>query len=550
MQIQGGLPVQPPLITFARTNVRFGQTRPEAEPTPQVQPLSVQPDSLTVTAPAPAKKPAAENYRNPEPDSTLMEATGPVAEHLLLGKKIPHDSMKTLLPYAPVIGKVPLLSHLSKLPGLGGRFKIENVDLPEADLKRLQSAVSDKTAAFLAPNHPEFMTDWLIDKYLSMRAAPNMAAFAAAGVIEKGKTFWLKNNVIANNGGEKAEEYAVNWALGGNAVLLHPEGTVHWNGDVVRHLMPGVSDMALEAARRSIEGDKRPVYIVPMIWKLTFNQDVSKGLNKEMTDLEKRLGLPSGKKLSVSERFYQLQQNLLSKRYEKLGLTEDASLTTAPYFERAEVFLEKLYATVRPGYEINDAGSVEKRIHRLEKAINTRMDARFEEMEAQGDTSGKKDPVIGECKADLKKVQEMRRLRDFAREVYGSKPTITQEEIAESLKAIRQALIKGNPGAYGSLPVLKKHKKLQAIEDEIATMMPEPVGPRTAHIRIGQPINVSERLEAAQENGQSPEVLSGELLDRTHDAMQDRLDTLNAEIEKDSPRIRESNPFYQQRRID
>ena len=68
------------------------------------------------------------------------------------------------------------------------------------------------------------MTDWLLDKVISDEVAPNMASWAAADIVNGPmRSFWLKNNLIANNGGQEAKDYSVNWALQGHGVLLHPE---------------------------------------------------------------------------------------------------------------------------------------------------------------------------------------------------------------------------------------------------------------------------------------------------------------------------------------
>src|SRR4051812_9375568 len=80
---------------------------------------------------------------------------------------------------------LPLLRHvpgLRDLPGVRGRFWLRSIDFPEPDRERLRRAVNPGTAAFVAPNHPEFGFDWMMDKEISTMVAPRMASWATHDV--------------------------------------------------------------------------------------------------------------------------------------------------------------------------------------------------------------------------------------------------------------------------------------------------------------------------------------------------------------------------------
>ena len=65
---------------------------------------------------------------------------------------------------------LPLLRDLPGLrrsPGLAGLCDIRDIQIPDADQTRLRASLQAGQACFLAPNHPEFFTDWMIDKELS-----------------------------------------------------------------------------------------------------------------------------------------------------------------------------------------------------------------------------------------------------------------------------------------------------------------------------------------------------------------------------------------------
>src|SRR3954465_5304811 len=159
-------------------------------------------------------------FQEPRPSRFLMWLLGYVNRwFLLLG--------------LPVLRRIPIIRDL---PGAREEFRLREHHLPQPAPERLQRAVNADTAAFLGPNHPEFGFDWMMDKEISTRVAPRMASWAAANIIGTAPAFWLRNNLIANTGGDAAMRYSVERALAGDAVLLHPEGSVHWTGNHVHPL--------------------------------------------------------------------------------------------------------------------------------------------------------------------------------------------------------------------------------------------------------------------------------------------------------------------------
>src|SRR6187200_877980 len=184
-------------------------------------------------------------YHDPIPSPFLIHALGPVVRRIVL-------------------------PHL---------LRVRSIDFPRADVARLREVVRPGTAAFLGPNHPEFMTDWMIDKELSRRISPLMAHWASYEVVNihpVAQALWLRNNLIANAPGGGGRAYSVKWALAGHGVLLHPEGTPSWHGDHVGPLVSGIVEMAREAQRLRPE---LPVWIVPLVWKLRFTRAVGRELS-------------------------------------------------------------------------------------------------------------------------------------------------------------------------------------------------------------------------------------------------------------------------------
>lgn len=242
------------------------------------------------------------------------------------GLSAAHRSAMTYAP-RPNYPLISILGPLNRWSLLRGYFRIQDIDLPAGDCARLRAAINPRTAAFVGPGHPEFGLDWIIDKELSSRFAPRMAFWTSHSIIAGAPWFWSRNNLVSHKDGSESFEYSVKWALAGNGVLLHPEGTVHWDGDAVHSLYKGIAAMAIEAARRSSVGVARPVYVVPVVWKLRYTRDVSDGMHADMEVIERECGLPSGRRFSVSRRFGALidalGDDVSRNRYMSATLTQE-----------------------------------------------------------------------------------------------------------------------------------------------------------------------------------------------------------------------------------
>jgi hypothetical protein len=494
------------------------------------------------------KKYDPKQFKEPTPKKWLMWMLGPINRAFTL-------QGPPILRHIPLLNKVPILGN--------GIAHVREVNFPKADLDRLKVAVNPNTAAFMGPNHPEFFTDWMLDKYVSTQVAPYMASWAAEGFVNgMGKLFqkfWLSNNLIAHTGGKAAKDYSVQWAMKGNGVLLHPEGNVYWTGDKVHYIFPGIVDMAIDANKRNADlqqkianldtrilacqglaknsleareeipvleaqkkalvaqGANRPAFVVPLIWKLHFNKDVTRELHGEIAKIEKKLKLPIGsKKDTAIQRFEQLQINLLKRQEEKFGLPEaqrNEEFFPAQLFVRQTQLQDFLLGELEKTYGKKSEVKGDN-IRHLAKGIK----------EATQQEEAKETPDktnLDTLKQHKKMHSEIERLNGFSAEVYNT-PTLTQEHIAESLKRIRQQML------YGGY-------------DDAAKMVPRPISHRTAHIRVPDPINITERLNGRTEISDAErDVILAEVKRR----MQDTLDQLNRDIEPAVKPYRAVNPFY------
>jgi hypothetical protein len=410
-----------------------------------------------------------------------------------------------LLRGLPVLRRIPLVREL---PLVRGHFRIRAFDFPNADRDRLRSVVNRGTTAFLGPSHPEFGLDWMMDKEISTLVAPRVASWASHGIVMSAPAFWASNNLVSNGGGDAAKEYSIGWAMRGHGVLLHPEGTVHWTADTIHPLFHGIAEMAVEAARRSCEtGSEREVFIVPIVWKYRHTGDVSTAIHREMATIERGLALDSGQHLGVAARFLALQENILAKRMARFGYA--APRDDGDFFSRQHEFRMHVIDDLSSTYAVEPSDSIERTIHRLKKAIaRSRDDAPFETRRED----------------DLARIEEASRLGGFSRDVYGT-PSLSQEQIFESLKRIRACLL-----TRGLASVLHNY-------------LPTPYGSRVAHVRVPEPIAIDPRRASAGAEERAAYVAW--LIERAHERMQAALDAIKREIAGDVESFSHRNPFVE-----
>jgi hypothetical protein len=453
---------------------------------------TMQPASTQDVSYAPPRPNPASSWRAPRPSPLLMWALNVVNRWLLFG--------------VPLLRRIPLVRDL---PFIHGYFWVRHIDLPACDRATLCAAVNPATIAFMGPNHPEFGTDWLVDKEISSVVAPRMASWADRGIVAAAPAFWGRNNLIANDGGDDAKEYSVGWAGKGEGVLLHPEGTVRWTNDTVHALYPGIAQMALKATERF----DKPVYIVPIVWKYHYVGDISVRLMREMLLIERGLGLSSDDRSSVAQRFHALQLNILKRQVRHFGFDQDTASDS--FFARQLAFRQWLVAQLESRHSVEATTDVDKRIARLASAIRRML------AQAKSEHGAATIALRAQLKHDLAMAEEAKRLGEFSEDVYGG-DMLTQEQLSESLKRLRDRLMR------------------RGWRNMISNMLPRPLGPRVVHVAVPKPVRVMPN--------EAPTLGDYErrLLVLTRMRMQRALNEINERIAVDVQRFAHGNPFVGQ----
>lgn len=387
----------------------------------------------------------------------------------------------------PVLRDIP---YLNRVIGARGICNVRHIDFPVADRDRLKKVVGPGKATFIVPNHPEFFTDWMLDKHVTSIAAPMAANWATHTVVNGLGTFvqkfWLANNLIAQIPGntKPGRDYSVEWAMAGNGVLLHPEGAVGWHGDYVSALYPG----AIEMAREAMQSDDRLEGIVaPVVWKLAFTRDVSGALHRECGYIERRLKIEGTPPRDVAKRVFRIFDALLARDEARWDMDVAA---TRPFRARHARLVKNLSVRIakHTGQPQTDAATIIRGAKRWLR--ETKPDDSFR--------------IVRSLTTAL---EQHAALDDYA----CANDTVTQEHLAEHLKRIRRDWCKGT------------------LRDTLNTVVPQAAGPRTAHIRVPEPFHLT--------------VSNDVTVEALRDRMQAALDDLNVEIDKSRPFIRYENPF-------
>lgn len=413
-------------------------------------------------------------FVKPRPNATLIRCLEPINRWLNLRG-------------IPVLRDIPLIN---RIPGMRGLTNITKIDFPEPDLAQLLDVVNPETAAFMAPNHPEFFTDWMVDKEVMAKLNVKPACWATHSVVNgMGKwaqKFWLANNLIAQipgEGGTAGKQYSIELAQRGDGVLLHPEGAVHWAADQIGPLFPGVLEMAQRAAKGLAESrSDRPVYIVPLIYKYMFLRDETANLHRAFSYVEKSLDLPLQQTdSSLERRLRTLYVNLTNR----VAQHHDITLPDAEFWSMRAALIAELTTRLASSTDY-DKSLDDDPYNAAEMCLRHYNSARRSE-------GGQK-----LSKTVIQLANDLRELLNLQPWMYPN-DMMTQEHIAERIQRIRIDWLK------------------RRFRDRVHALVPQPVGPRCAHIRLADPLRINANTDVPK-------------MDLLRSNMQSRLDDLNKEL--------------------
>jgi hypothetical protein len=273
----------------------------------------------------------------------------------------------------------------------------------------------------------------------------------------------------------------------------------------VSTLLPGLADMAWEAAAMlAATGDARPVYMVPLVWRLVFTANAHAALAHDVGDLARRLGVdvPQG---TVADRFAALLPGLLERQCTRLGIPVPQTRHGRDYFAAQSQVIAHLRRDLAERYGALD-DDLTRAQFQLRKAMRER-------------TAHEPDAV----RRDRARLLELQRLAGFDPALY-DRERLDQERVAEVLKRTRSSLLTTEP-----LDVLRN-------------TLPVAVAPRRVHVRVVEPIAVHAAYALTP---QASEAAARQALLATHHArLQSALTALGQELAPETSRHAVPNPLW------
>ncbi|MEO7084674.1 MAG: hypothetical protein ABI442_11265 [Gemmatimonadaceae bacterium] len=331
--------------------------------------------------------------------------------------------------------------------------RVKQVHLPVDDDGRLRAALSGPFV--ICPNHPEFFTDWILDKWLMSRYAPRASPWADPAVVNGMggilRRVWLANGLVAAVRGveiEKALAYSGENLARGNGALIHPEGEVNWDNEVTGTMRAG----AIRIAQRGSELAGKTANIAPLAWFIRFREDATPGLQRELDYVEKRLGLREPRLAGPAQRLAKLYEHLLERESQpfdiELGPRGDGF---AKRFDRGLAHAMERLAEVWPEYRPGSLPSAPEDAARAWRS------------------SGRKaKDAPPDFKRQIAVLDKMLRLVPAG----VHEPTLTQEQVGERVKRLRLDWLRGS------------------VRDTVTRFIPRAAARRDVFIRVAEPIGV------------------------------------------------------------
>ena len=400
-----------------------------------------------------------------------------------------------------IVGGFPWLKHLRPRP----LTRITEVSFSKADQLKLQALVeAEDTAVFITPNHPEFFTDWMLDKYLLSLVAPRAASWATHTIVNGmgalGQWFWLANNLIAQvpRVTETAKFHSIKVAARGDGVLLHPEGSVGWHSNYIAPVFPGAVDMALRV--QDYHPEVLSSYVAPVVWKLVFTTDVTHGLLAEYRYICRQLQIVPQTDLGPAQAVYHLYEELLARDesvVQILSNRNDSVWERLPeYLKAASVELAELV------FSTEDGAALQRAARKWQQSNQNTDRAKARKVQLL-----------------LSSIERWQKFRVIARR----SDQVTQEELAEHQKRLRAELC------------------VSGLRNKLNKFVPIAVGPRHAFIRVLEPLLMPEHPESQIRTERS--ALVDSLTETLQTRLQTGIDDLNAELS--GCFVTYPNPFFE-----
>lgn len=384
------------------------------------------------------------------------------------------------------------LGHYNRYVYLPRRREIENVRVT-GQLDAIRERTSRDRLLFL-PNHPTHD-----DAYIWMEALRQLGVsthiMAAYDVFLRSQlnAFVMQRMGCFSVDREGSDQQAMKQAIetltqGHHALTIFPEGNVYLQNDVVTPFHEGAAFLALRGARALAE-EKGRVLAVPVSIKVTHVVDVRDPLSHRLHRLAEALASP------VKADHPPLE------KVKRVGLTALAKNLR------------------HRGHNVPEAPELAELVKQAAETVIARLEAKMEL------TPGPEDSLIDRIRRARKVVHEIRSDPERAHE-----HTLAAHWADEAMLAFRIASYSGN--YLQARPTIDRFAEtIEKLSEDVYARAHPPVGRREALVHFGEPIDLTEHLEARPRQAAQAVTAAAE------QAVQRGLDQLNAENDRVGARL-------------
>lgn len=271
-------------------------------------------------------------------------------------------------------------------------------------------------------------------------------------------------------------------------LVIFPEGGCSFQNDIVTPFRAGAVQLALQAMNRMVKQGKAlpDLYAVPVSIKYRYTQDMTKAVEKLLTQLEQKLEM--SQRLDNYERLRAISETLLTQLEQDYGIASPDS--TLSWNHRIEALKAYILQTCEQQYGLTSAATDfdRERVYRVLNATQTKAEP-LESGELQADRPWSVEFVR----------RSMMRVLNF--------------------DAMNDGYVAENPTTERFMDTLTR------LEREVFNIdQPAPKGHRVVTLKIGTPINLKDSFTAFQTHKVTT---VNELMQRIQRSVQTNLDVLN-----------------------
>lgn len=383
-----------------------------------------------------------------------------------------------------------------KLVLRGGNHRIKEIQISGAT-KKVRELREHGSQILFIPNHPTH-SDPQVMTEVQRQLGVSACFMAAYDVFMRSKRAalamqWNGAFSIDREGSDRKAMSAAIEILKTNryALTIFPEGNVYLTNDAVTPFLEGGSFIALKAQRDMMGGrDEQPIHVVPVSLKYTHLTDVREGVSDRLAKVAATANTTLDRSADPVAELVRIGQILLERSLAQRGLALD--ITPDDHAEYMDSAAEAILKGLEQKMALPDPkprDTLKDRVRKIRSQIHA----------IRIDSAREADHRVAAGWADEAILAF--RILNYSSPYVSEKPTL--DRYAETV---------------------------ERLYEDVFSRWEKPLGPRRAHVKIGDPIDLREMMESFSRKARNATI---ELTRATESAVQSGIDQFNEK--NDSP---------------